>query len=431
MSLPLTFYDLIVLRYVPVQLVFFYEYPHSKTHYIDSFLPKLKHSLSLTLQYFYPLAGNLTWPPESEKPIILYVNGDSVSLTIAESMNDFYHLSGDHSRDINESHSLVPHLPISDTVAPVLALQVTVFPNCGFSIGITMHHAAIDGQSLTRFIKAWASICRSGDSSSLSPDLLPFYDRTVIKDPSMLEKVYLEKLLKPTGLKTETECNNRSLLVLDRIAPPNAVRSTFKLSRADIERLRKQVLIRCDKDKQTRPLHLSTFVLTCAYVWGCLNRADPSKKINLFLFTADCRARLDPPIPITYFGNCLAARIISAETSDIIGEDGLAILGEAFSEAIRDLEGEVLRGMENASSAPEGPEAIFAVSWSNRFQVYKIDFGWGRPIKAEMITIDKLGTMSLFDGRDGDGGVEVGLTLNKQEMEVFTSIFANGLNDGN
>ncbi|KAF8393901.1 hypothetical protein HHK36_020101 [Tetracentron sinense] len=429
MSLPLSFYDLIHLRSVPIQLVFFFEYPHSKTHFIDSFLPKLKHSLSLTLQHFYPLAGNLTWPPESEKPIILYVNGDSVSLTIAESNNDFHHLSSDHARDINESLSLVPHLPKTDTLAPVLALQVTVFPNFGFSLGISMHHAAVDGLSISRFIKAWASICRSGDSS-LSPDFLPFYDRTMIKDPARLEKLYLKELLKPTG--SQTEFNNRSLLFTEPLAPPNAVRSTFKLSRADIEGLRKQVLIRCDKGKQTPPLHLTTFVLTCAYVWVCLNRTDPRKKMNRFIFSADLRARLDPPIPITYCGNCLTGRIIHAEICDIIGEEGLAIAVEAFSEAIRDIEREFYNGMEKAFSVQfEETEPLFGVYWSNRLQVYEIDFGWGSPTKVELISIDKLGSMSLSDSRDKGGGVEVGLVLNKQEMEVFASLFANGLNVGN
>ncbi|KAF8394121.1 hypothetical protein HHK36_020326 [Tetracentron sinense] len=338
MSLPLSFYDLIPLRCIPIQLVFFFECPHSKTHFIDSFLPKLKHSLSLTLQHFYPLAGNLKWPQESEKPIILYVNGDSVSLTIAESNNDFYHLSSDHARDINESHSLVPHLPISETLAPVLALQITV---------------------------------------------------TVIKDPARLEKLYLNELLKPTGSLQTEFMNNRSLLSIERLAPPNVVRSTFKLSRADIERLRDKVLTRRDKEKQTQPLHLSTFVLTCAYVWICLNRRDTKNKITHFFFTADCRARLDPPIPITYCGNCQAACLIHVKTCDIIGEDGLAIAVEAFSEAIRDIEGDVLKGIENVFSAiSAGTEPPFGVSWSNRFRVYEIDFGWGSPTKAEMVTID-------------------------------------------
>ncbi|KAF8388278.1 hypothetical protein HHK36_026944 [Tetracentron sinense] len=418
-SLPLTFFDLPWVRLHPVQTVFFYEYPNSNTHFIHSFLPKLKHSLSLTLQHFYSLAGNLIWPPESEKPMILYVNGDSVSLTIAESNNDFYDLSGNHARNITESHPLVPPLPISDTLASMLALQVTVFPNCGFCIGITIHHAAVDGQSSTMFMKSWASICRSGDSS-LSPELLPFYDRTLIKDdPEGPEKVYSN----PT--RSKAEFNSKSLTVMDRKAPPNSVRSTFELSRADIERLRKRV----EKNKQTPPLHISTFVLTCAYVWVCLVRADHLRKKRLrFVVAVDCRARLDPPLPVTYFGNCIACHMVHAETSDIKGEDGLGIAVEGFSKVIRGLDNGVLISTKKEIPAPsEEMEAPFGIAWSNRFRVYETDFGCGRPTKAEMISIDKTGAMSLVESRDGTGGVEIGLALNKQEMEVFAASFANGL----
>ncbi|KAF8389923.1 hypothetical protein HHK36_024442 [Tetracentron sinense] len=177
----------------------------------------------------------MTGPPESDKPVIRYVDGDSVLLTIAESNNDFYHLSGNSARDINESHPLIPHLPLSDTLAAVLALQVTVFPNSGFCIGMTMHHAVSDGQTVTVFRKSWASICRSGDSSLL-PECLPIFDRFLIKDTAGLEKIYLNELVKSNV--SDTESNNRSLVVMNPRAPPDTfkVKGTFELSRDDIER---------------------------------------------------------------------------------------------------------------------------------------------------------------------------------------------------
>ncbi|KAF8388283.1 hypothetical protein HHK36_026949 [Tetracentron sinense] len=420
-SLPLTIFDLPFLRFPLVQIIYFYEYPHSKTHFLDSVLPKLKHSLSLTLQHFYPLAGNLRWSPESEKPIILYVNGDSVSLTIAESNNDFYHLSGNHARNCNESHSLLPHLPSSETLAPLLALQFTVFPNYGFCIGIIIRHVIVDGQSSTMFLKSWASICRSGDSS-LSPELLPFYDRTVIKDPEGLEKFFLNKFVKST--ESETEFN-----IVDPRAPSNTVKTTFELSRGDIERLKKWVLTRREKDKQTPPLHLSTLVLTCAYVWVCLIRADVKRKRIQLVFPVDCRARLDPPIPLTYFGNCVVGYKVHTEPCDIMGEDGLVMAVEELNKVIRGLESGIHMGTKKKIPSPsEEMEAPIGIAWSNRYRVYETDFGWGRPTKAEMISIEKTGAMSLVESRDGAGGVEVGLALNKQEMEVFASIFTNGLN---
>lgn len=100
-SLPLTFLDLLWLRYPLVQRLFFYGLPtpHDENTNTTSFfhsdiLPRLKHSLSLTLQHFLPLAGNLTWPESSDKPVLVYAERDAVSLKVAESDADFSRLSG-------------------------------------------------------------------------------------------------------------------------------------------------------------------------------------------------------------------------------------------------------------------------------------------------------------------------------------------------
>ncbi|KAF5961486.1 hypothetical protein HYC85_002695 [Camellia sinensis] len=120
-SLPLIFFDLFWVKCPPVQRIFFFEASHPTTTFLDSVLPKLKHSLSLTLQHYLVLAGNLTWPPNSYKPIIQYIEGDdAVSLTIAESEADFYHLSSNSFRKVKEIHPFLPLFISSDTQAPLI-----------------------------------------------------------------------------------------------------------------------------------------------------------------------------------------------------------------------------------------------------------------------------------------------------------------------
>ncbi|GFY86957.1 hypothetical protein Acr_05g0005960 [Actinidia rufa] len=92
-SLPLTFFDMVLLKFPPTQRLYFYETSHPTTTFLEVVVPKLRHSLSLTLQHYVPLAGNVTWTPDYSKLIIKYVEGDAVSLTIAESEVDFYSLS--------------------------------------------------------------------------------------------------------------------------------------------------------------------------------------------------------------------------------------------------------------------------------------------------------------------------------------------------
>ncbi|GMP28658.1 hypothetical protein CsSME_00004118 [Camellia sinensis var. sinensis] len=116
------------VRFPPVLRIFFFETSHATTTFLDTVLPKLKHSLSLTLQHYLVLAENLTWPPDSYKSIIQYVEGDdAVSLTIAQSGADFYHLSSYSFREVKEIHHFLPQFLSSDTQAPLMTLQITLF----------------------------------------------------------------------------------------------------------------------------------------------------------------------------------------------------------------------------------------------------------------------------------------------------------------
>ncbi|CAL9086709.1 unnamed protein product, partial [Musa textilis] len=134
-TLALTFFDLAWVNAGAVERVFFYHLPHSTSYFFDSILPNLKSFLSLALQQFYPLAGKICHP--LDKYEIHYADGDSVPFTVAEYEADFEDIYGSHARDINVLPPLVPQLPKSDDGrVPLLALQVTVFPNQGAAIGV-------------------------------------------------------------------------------------------------------------------------------------------------------------------------------------------------------------------------------------------------------------------------------------------------------
>ncbi|ESW11462.1 hypothetical protein PHAVU_008G032100 [Phaseolus vulgaris] len=424
-TLPLTFFDIFWLRVPPVQRIFFYEFPHPTSLFFDTLLPKLKHSLSLALAHFFPLAGHLTWPLHSQNPIVTYKTGDTVSLTVAESHADFNHLAGTDLSEAREIHHLLPHLTISHDQANVLALQVTLFPNSGFSIGITSHHAVLDGKTSTSFIKSWAYLCREQQQSpfSLPPELSPFYDRKVVQDPNHLDQKYLSDLLKQDG------ANNRSLLVWDSQVPEDATRGVFHLSRSDIEKL-KQIVVSKKKGNSSN-LRLSTFVLSVCYAWVCRVRAEETKNKRVMLgLNVDFRGRLEPAVPTTYFGNCVGPRFAIVETSEILGEDGFTVAVDAVNESLEKLKEEGLSGAENWSSEllelSKADLMIFVVAGSPRFDTYSNDFGWGRPKKVEMASIDSSGAFCLSDSRSGDG-VEIGFVSTKGAMRNFGSLLRNSL----
>ncbi|EXB38112.1 Agmatine coumaroyltransferase [Morus notabilis] len=385
-----------------------------------STLSKLKHSLSLTLQYYLPLAGTLTWPPSSPKPNVLYNPGDAISLTVAEStVEHFGHVSGDNVREASASSPLVPKLHVTETSASVMALQITMFPNSGICVGITAHHAFLDGKSTTMFMKSWAYVCR--ENPPLSPELMPFYDRNVVKDDIGLDMVYLNRWLEKTKSKQKvfehwSETHVQSDLV----------RGNFQLTRGDIENLKKRV----SRINKTSTLQkLSSFVVTSAHVLTCMVRATSSEEDRrnkvYFVVGVDYRTRLDPPVPLNYFGNCVGSHLGYVQVRDCFEEDGLAIVAGKISCLVKGLEKGVLEGAKDRLSkwgSLEPGAQVISITWSPKFGVYGIDFCFGRPKKIEIASIHRK-AISLVEYRDENGGIDVGLVLKKHEIDIFASLF--------
>jgi isoflavone 7-O-glucoside-6''-O-malonyltransferase len=429
-SLPLTFFDLLWLRFPPVERLFFYELTNSTTFFYETFLPNLKHSLSLTLQHFLPFAGNIVWPIGSLKPIINYVLGEFVSFTVVESNSSFKDLSSNHC-EASKRHHLIPLLNTSHEKASLVSFQVTLFPNNGFCIGITTHHAGLDGKSSTNFMKSWSYITCSNsnlDSSflSLPENLTPFFDRSLIEDPYIgISEAYANTMMKHGGP------DNKSLKVWDSLGTSknDAIKSLFELTPSNIQKLKAHA----KNEMKMNVTNLSTFSITCAYVLSCLVEVEkPKEEKVIFIFTIDCRTRMDPPISSMYIGNCITGQKVELEPKKFIGKlDGfLSALG-GMNEGLNKVKNEdVLNGVENwldhMFDVNEGIK-LYSIAGSPRFGVYGIDFGFGKPKKVDMISIDRTGAFSLSESRNNDGGVEIGLALNKQEMEAFSTLFVQGL----
>ncbi|KAK6134766.1 hypothetical protein DH2020_031500 [Rehmannia glutinosa] len=378
LTVPLTFFDIPWMNFHPIRHLLFYDYPCSKAYFLETLVPKLKQSLSLTLKHYLPLSGNLLYPLNTvdEKPVFRYVAGDSVSLAIAESNNDFDELVGNLARDADQFYDFVPELPpvkldeSNYQTVPVIALQVTLFPGRGICIGFSNHHCVGDASSIVGFIRAWASISKLDEDEFLT---MPIFDRSVIKDPLGIDNILCKKM-KVIPLKSW------SFLCL--------VKSGEEL---------------VDDD-----------VLEC------------------FIFMIDLRAHISPPVPPNYFGNCLGCGKAKIEHKQLFGEEGFVIAVEAIAEEIKNKvnkKDQVLKGAENRLSGPGESREIRAlgVSGSPKFDLCSADFGWGKVKKLEVLSIDgEKYTMSLCKSTDSEGGLEVGLSLPKERMEAFAAIFAQG-----
>ncbi|CAK9315369.1 unnamed protein product [Citrullus colocynthis] len=435
-NLPLTFLDLIWIDSKPLQRLFFFPFPHSTHHFMDSIFPTLKLSLSFTLKHFFPLAGNCILPPQPHNPHLLFTTHDSVLLTVAESIGcDFHHLIADYPRDAKHMYPFVVDLPksrvLSDgtRVLPLLALKITVFPNQGLCICIAFHHVVADGMSAHHFVKSWASICRNGAASDSLNGPLPYLDRTVIEDPNGLASMFLQEL---SGWASSWN-PDLDKPIMD-LAPVNKVRATFVLSKTQIERLKNWV-----KTKLEEPLRLSSFIVACSLVWGCLIQSTETEsndftvkdEICVLGFVGNCRNRLNYPIPSTYFGNCLDLCGVLFKKNDLLERNNIGVVAKAVGKAVKEFESEPLKMADEWFSFRRkyGESGrVLTVAGSPKLRVYDTNFGWGRPLKSEVLHVDMSKAISLQESRDMEGGIEIGLGLTDTHMNRFIAIWEENLN---
>ncbi|KAI3736215.1 hypothetical protein L6452_15753 [Arctium lappa] len=423
-SLPLTFFDLAWLSEPPVHHLFFYELPITKPQFIETIVPTLKNSLSITLQHFFPFVGNLIVFP-TRNPEIRHVDGDSIAVTFAESDLDFAYLTGNHPRDCGKFYPLIPLLghatkASADYVTiPVFSVQVTVFPGCGISIGMTNHHCLGDASTRVCFLKAWTSIARSGtDESFLANGPLPLYDR-VIKYPK-LDEIYLK------NAKIETFTQEYQLPSLSE--PTNNVRATFVLTRTIINRLKKRVSTQLPTLE-----YISSFTVACAYIWSSAAKVR-NDGVHVFGFVIDCRSRMVPVIPPTYFGNCVAPCGAMASTIVLTEKDGFVtaakLLGENLHKKLTDNDG-ILKDAESwfDFSFGEVPITMMGVAGTPKIRFYDTDFGWGKPKKYEIVSIDYNGSISMNACKESNEDLEIGVCLSATEMKAFVCVFNSGLEE--
>ncbi|CAN8302396.1 unnamed protein product [Cochlearia groenlandica] len=449
-SIPLTFFDLLWFKLHPVERVIFYRLTNATRSFFDSVIvPNLKSSLSSSLSHFLPLAGKILWNSLHPKPSIVYSPNDAVSLTVAESNADLSLLTGNAPFRSIELYPLLPELRVCDESANAVSFQVTLFPNQGFCIGVNAHHAVLDGKTTTMFLKSWAHICMQQQQqhhqtvkSFLPQDLIPVFDRTVINPPTDLATQILDAWhslakLFSGGKEPENPKN------LEPIPSPeinsDVYRFTLDLTREDIQTLRERLKREsissgeASSSSPSKELRLSTFVITFSYALTCLIRSrggDPNRPVG-YGFAVDCRSLLDPPIPANYFGNCVSATFklpLTAET--FLGKDGFLAAAKLVTDSVEELDENVAWKIPELLAAfgnvPRGSQ-ILSVAGSTRFGVYGLDFGWGKPERVVIVSIDKGEAISMAEGRQGNGGVEIGFSLKKHEMDVLVDLIHQGL----
>ncbi|KAI4353822.1 hypothetical protein L6164_002747 [Bauhinia variegata] len=98
---------------------------------------------------------------------------------------------------------------------------------------------------------------------------------------------------------------------------------------------------------------------------------------------------------------------------------------KAIGTKIKELEGGAFKDAEEwmliSKQIRELGHQVMIVGASPKFGVYKTDFGWGKLRKTE-VSVEIPGNISLAESKDEEGGIEIGLTLPKVQMDNFNVI---------
>ena len=159
----------------------------------------------------------------------------------------------------------------------------------GLAMGCAFNHAVLDGTSTWHFMRYWAEICGGDPCKSATP----FLERTKVRDT----RVKLD--LSPPS-DSEAASNG------DAKSDPPLREKIFKFSESAIDKIKSTVNAKPPSDG-SKPF--STFQSLSVHIWRHVTRARNLKPEDYTVFTvfADCRKRVDPPMPETYFGNLIQA----------------------------------------------------------------------------------------------------------------------------
>ncbi|RLN04591.1 malonyl-CoA:anthocyanidin 5-O-glucoside-6' [Panicum miliaceum] len=435
----LSFFDTPWVVLPPIQRVFLYEMPAGGDGEFTAAVRRLKDSLAATLAVYLPLAGKLAYVAETGDVVVDCAGDPGVAFVEAEASDDdaggmdVRRLAGDEAHDIPAFLALVPALDTRALPAPVLSVQATCLPGGrGLALGLSVHHAVADGQAVWRFVGAWAAAAREGSpvTKALGP---PHYDRAVICVPNGDE--FAREMLKQVAPNLPVTNTAKGYDFSQRF---RLGRRTFYLAADDIRSLKSRIdaLAAAEEEaaagdsatttttnnKKKKPV--STFVALAALGWTAFVRAKglAAGDDTYLVFLADLRARLDPPVGDGYLGNCIKGCLATADAGDLLGGDR-ALLGacRAIHAAVAEMEAAPLAGTERwiqrMMSLPF--QRLCNVAASPRFRVYEAsDFGFGRPARVELVSMNHDGEMVLVGGR-GDGEVQVSVSLDPARMEEF------------
>ncbi|KAI5056510.1 hypothetical protein GOP47_0028328 [Adiantum capillus-veneris] len=397
----------------------------------SSFVQQLKHSLSLCLVHYFPWCGRLALG--SDPPHRLFIDCNDAGIEFVEASIhvplSLLAQDGFQMKPFFEQLCQMPdHKGDCLYSSPLLCIQVTTFSDGGFALGITQSHVVADGHSLWNFLVSWSE-CSRGVPLSLPP--LHDRQKLALSDPSpeiasLWEFALLdsdEEAADSAVSQEETKDNNDTKPSSNGNASSDAEPEPLMQCALDLSASSVKML------KNEAGEGFTSYEVICAHFWQRTTAARQSQKHDPTYFTvlANCRSRITPPLPPSYFGNVICFSLVLS-TAGKIGNETLRATASHIHKLVLKVQDDIgtlmhfLETHDNSFLSAIGKLRRgkgHNVASSPRFPVYQVDFGWGKPVAARAAKIVGEGELVLFGGRPGssEGDVEICTALPRNVLK--------------
>ncbi|KAK7351634.1 hypothetical protein VNO77_11224 [Canavalia gladiata] len=389
----------------------------NQQHFMENLLDKLKHSLSVALFYFYPLAGRLVTQKSQDPPsYTVFVDCKNspgvrfIYATLDMTLSDI--LSPVDVPPVVQSffdhHKAVNH---DGHTMPLLSIQVTELVDAVF-IGCSMNHVLADGTSYWNFFNTWSNIFQAqtqGHEYFVPISSQPIHSRwfpegcgPVINFPFKHHDEFISRFEAP--------------LLRERI---------FHFSAESIAKLKAKANSECNTTK------ISSFQSLSALVWRCITRARhvPYDERTICRLATNNRSRMEPPLPQEYFGNSLHAVNGEASAGELLENDlgwaawklHLAVTNHNHKAVLHSLHDWLQSPIIYQIGRFFDPYCVMMGS-SPRFNMFGNQFGMGKPLAVRSGYANKFdGKVTSYPGREGGGSIDLEISLLPDNMSALES----------
>ncbi|KAK7258735.1 hypothetical protein RIF29_24318 [Crotalaria pallida] len=322
----------------------------------------IRQALAQTLVFYYPFAGRLREGPD--RKLMVDCTGEGVLFVEADADITLDQFGGTPQPPFSP---LLYDVPGSYGVidSPLVIIQVTRLKCGGFILAICASHNMCDGIGMAQLINAMVEMARG----AREPSIRPVWCRELLsaRDTPRITCIHRE-------YEEVSHSEEENIISKEDY---DIVEQSFFFGPVEIAALRRFI-----------PLHLqkcTKFEVITACLWCCLTKAwelNPHEEVRMMCLV-NARARLNPPLPVGYYGNVIAYPA-AVTTVEKLNKNSFGFVVELIQKVKAEVTNEYMHSVADLMVTKGRPlfttARSFFVSNLTHFGFREMDFGWGKPV---------------------------------------------------